>query len=119
MFIGSAFGPPAVFNGWRGVGGGNFDGDGQLDYVFFNPTTRQTAIWYLIGTRLHNHEFGLTLPAGWELIGVADFNIDGSPDYLLFNAATRRTAIWHLNNHSFVSSAFGPIIPPGWDIVLP
>ena len=43
-FIGSAFGPtPPV--GWALVGTGEFNNDWRADFVIFNASTRQTAIW--------------------------------------------------------------------------
>lgn len=92
----------------------DFNGDGYPDYVLYNPSTRQTVIWYLNNNVFVRAAYGPTLPAGWTLITEADFNRDGKPDYLLFNPTTRQTAIWYLNDNIHVGSAFGPTIPAGW-----
>jgi hypothetical protein len=97
----------------------DFDGDGNLDYLLFNPSTRQTAIRYLSGVTLVEGASGPTLPSAWALVGVGDFNGDGSPDYVLYNASTRQTAIWYMNNNVLTSSAFGPTLPGGWNLVAP
>jgi hypothetical protein len=94
----------------------DFNNDGHSDYLLYNPSTGQTAIWYMRNNMHVNGSFGPTLPAGWQLVGVADFNRDGHPDYLLFNAAARVTVIWYMNNKVRTGAAFGPIIPPGWSV---
>ena len=44
--IGAAWGP-TVLSGWVLVATADFNGDGKPDYVLYNGSTRQTAIWYL------------------------------------------------------------------------
>ena len=103
--------------GWNVVGVADFNGDGHPDYLLFNSSTRQTAIWYLNNNVFSSGLYGPTLPAGWSVVGVADFNGDGHPDYLLFNSSTRQTAIWYLNNNVFSSGLSGPTLPAGWSVV--
>ena len=103
--------------GWSVVGVADFNGDGHPDYLLFNSSTRQTAIWYLNNNVLSSGLSGPTLPAGWSVVGVADFNGDGHPDYLLFNSSTRQTAIWYLNNNVLSSGLYGPTLPAGWSVV--
>src|SRR5438128_10408310 len=74
----------------------DFNGDGKPDYLLYNVSTRQTAIWYPDNTVHIGSALGPTLPVGWELAGVADFNRDGHPDYPLFNTATRQADLWYL-----------------------
>src|SRR6266404_2985290 len=95
----------------------DFNRDGKPDYLLFNSSTRQTAIWYLNNNAFVSGAYGPTLPAGWMVAGVADFNRDGKPDFALFNPSTRQTAIWYLNNNVFVSAAFGPTLLPSWQLV--
>src|SRR5206468_3639482 len=92
----------------------DFNGDGKPDYLLYNVSTRQTAIWYLNNNVHIGGALGPTLPVGWELAGVADFNRDGHPDYLLFNTATRQTALWYLNKDVRIAFASGPTIPGVW-----
>ena len=94
----------------------DFNRDGKPDYVLYNASTRQTAIWYLNNNAYISGAFGPTLPTGQGLIDVADFNRDGKPDYVLFNTSTRQTAIRYLNNNVFVSSANGPTLPSGYQL---
>jgi FG-GAP-like repeat len=104
--IGAAWGP-TVPSGWELVGTADFNGDGKPDYVLFNATIRQTAIWYLDNNVLTGGDFGPTLPNGWNLVGVADFNGDGKADYLLYNPSTRQTVIWYLNRFVLIGRAYG------------
>ena len=49
------------------------------DYALFNPTTRQTAIWYLNNRVYLVGVYGPALPSGWQLVAVGDFNGDSKP----------------------------------------
>ena len=95
----------------------DFNGDGEPDYLLYNVSTRQTAVWYLNNNAFVAGTYAPTLPAGWRVVGVADFNGDSQPDYLLFNSTSRQTAIWYLSGTTLVSGAFGPSLPNGWDLV--
>src|SRR5205807_2456443 len=111
---------PTLPPGWSVVGVADFNDDdhpGHPDYLLFNSSTRQTAIWYLNNNVFSSGLYGPTLPVGWAVVGVADFNGDGKPDYLLYNGSTRQTAIWYLNNHVLSSGLYGPALPAGWSVV--
>src|SRR6478752_4227324 len=95
----------------------DFNGDGEPDYLLYNVSTRQTAVWYLNNNAFVAGTYAPTLPAGWRVVGVADFNGDGQPDYLLFNASTRQTAIWYLSGTTLIGVAYGPSLPSGWELV--
>ena len=104
----------------------DFNGDNKPDYLLFNSSTRQTAIWYLSGPTLVAGAFGpaipsITLSGGLtiviDLIGAADFDRDGKPDYALYSSAMQRTAVW--NNNALTSSAFGPSLPANWSLIAP
>src|SRR5207245_289759 len=92
----------------------DFNGDGKPDYLLYNVSTRQTAIWYLNNNVHIGDAVGPTLPVGYSIEGVADFNRDGHPDYALFNASTGRTAIWYLAGVTRIAAAYGPTIPGVW-----
>jgi hypothetical protein len=93
--------------------------DGEPDYLLYNASTRQTAVWYMNNNIFVGGGYGPTLPAGWLLLNVADFNGDAHPDYLLFNPTGRQTQIWYLSGGpapAFVSAAYGPKPPQRLDI---
>jgi FG-GAP repeat. len=64
-FIGSAYGPTVPI-GWELVATADLNGDGKPDYVLYNASTRQTAIWYLNNNVYVGGGYGPTLPAGME-----------------------------------------------------
>ena len=115
MFVGGAAGPTPP-SGWALVATGDFNNDGKPDYVLYNASTRQTAVWFLNNNVFVGGANGPTLPAAWSLVGVADFNKDGKRDYLLFNLTTRQTAIWYLSVTTRIGSAFGPTIAVGYNL---
>jgi hypothetical protein len=104
-------------SGTAGVEVADFNGDGKPDYVLYNPTTRQTMMWYLNNQVLMGHVYGPTLWQGWNPVGVGDFNGDGNPDYLLYNPTTRQTVTWYLNNQVLIGQANGPTLWQGWGLV--
>src|SRR4029453_7566750 len=116
MFIGSAWGPTPP-SGWALVATDEFNNDGKPDYVIYNPSTRQTAIWYLNNNMFIGGAYGPSIPAPWSLVGIADFNRDGKRDYLLFNPSTHNSVIWYLSGATRIGSAFGPTIAAGYNLV--
>jgi hypothetical protein len=101
------------------VGVADFNGDNKPDYLLFNSSTRQTAIWYLSGLTFVGGAYGPSIASGYTLIGAADFDRDGKPDYALYSSAMQRTAVWYLNNNAFTSGAFGPSLPANWSLIAP
>jgi len=97
----------------------DFNRDGKNDYLLFNPSTRQSAIWYMNNNVFGGGAYGPTLPAGWTLIGTADFSSDGKTDFVLFNPSTTQTALWYLSNNSLIGGAYGPVVTSGWALTAP
>jgi len=95
----------------------DFNGDGHPDYVLYNATTQQTAVWYLNNNVYIGSAFTPTLPAGWIVVSTADFNRDGHPDYALFRPSTRQTVIWYFSGVTRIGSTYGPTPPSGWALV--
>jgi hypothetical protein len=95
----------------------DFNGDGHPDYVLCNPSTHQTAIWYLNNNVFIGGALGPSITAGWALRGLADFNGDSHSDYALFAPNTNQTALWYLSGPTFIAGAYGPTLPNGWELV--
>ena len=57
----------------------DFNGGGKPDYALFNPTTRQTAIWYMNNNALIGGAYGPTLPSGWSLVATVISITTASP----------------------------------------
>ena len=71
----------------------DFDGDGNPDYLLFNPEHLLYGDLVSVCGYLSRGALGPTLPSALALVGVGDFNGDGSPDYVLYKASTGQTAI--------------------------
>jgi hypothetical protein len=95
----------------------DFNSDGHPDYVLQNPSTHQTAIWYLNNNVFVNSADGPTLPGNWRLNGVADFNGDSHADYALFSRAINQTAIWYMSGPTVINGVAGPALPGQWGLV--
>jgi hypothetical protein len=50
------------------IGAADFNGDGKPDYLLFNPSTRQTVIWYLNKNVYISAAFGPTPPTNWSVV---------------------------------------------------
>jgi hypothetical protein len=50
------------------VGVADFNGDGKADYLLYNPSTRQTVIWYLNRFVLIGRANGPTPWQGWSVV---------------------------------------------------
>src|SRR5262245_51497870 len=108
VHVGTVAGPH-VPAGWIPVSAADFNGDGHIDVLLFNPTTGQTWIGYLFGARIGN--YGPTLPSGRQLVATADFNQDGHPDFVLNLDGSSQTRIWYMNNNIHIGTASGPTLP--------
>ena len=95
----------------------DFNHDAKPDYLLYNASTRQTAVWYMNNNVLLFGVYYPTLPAGWNVIDVADFNGDGNVDYALFNSGTHQTAIFYLSGVTLLGGLYGPTLPGGWQLV--
>jgi len=110
--------------GWHVVAYADFNGDGVLDLVWQNDTTRQVTVWYLGGAggatfQGYNFLSAAGVP-GWHVAAVADFNGDGVPDLVWQNDSTRQVTVWYmggaggavLQGYNYLSAAG----VPGWHV---
>src|SRR5215831_15386896 len=114
---------------WQVVGGGDFNGDGFADVLWFNTDTGALDVWLLDG---HSNVIafpGLSAGCGsgcsppWQVVGVGDFNGDGFADVLWFNTATGGLDVWLLDGQNNViafpglSAGCGSGCSPPWRVV--
>jgi hypothetical protein len=92
----SSVGPSRVPAGWRAVGTGDFDKDGDPDVLLQNRDGT-LGVWFLNGTQLAST--GLLKPAqpgaGWTAVACFDVNSDGWPD-VVFQHSKGTLATWYL-----------------------
>jgi hypothetical protein len=56
------------FRRFEVAGLADFDGNGRPDYLLYNSSTRQTAVWYLNNYLLIGNAAGPTIWAGWSVV---------------------------------------------------
>ncbi|MCW3100866.1 MAG: (Myosin heavy-chain) kinase [Chthonomonadaceae bacterium] len=110
---------PNPFPGWKVVGVGDFNGDGESDLVFQNRTTHQVVIWFMDGPV---YQGGASLPyyppAGWQVVGTGDFNGDGKSDLVFQNQTTGRIVVWYMDGITYIGGSVLSAVPgPGWKVV--
>src|SRR5207248_1977694 len=99
------------------VGVADFNRDGHPDYLLFNSSTRQTAIWCLNNNVFSLGQFGPTIPAGWCVVGVVDFRRYCDLEFLVGMAIARTTVVWVLSDAGLISGQFRTISSAGWSVV--
>jgi hypothetical protein len=67
VFVSGAYGP-TIASGYQLQGTADFNGDGKPDYLLYNPSTRQTVIWYPTNNILLSGAYGPTVTPGWTLV---------------------------------------------------
>ena len=105
----------AVADGWKIVGSGDFNKDGETD-ILLRHSNGALAFWFLKGTSLTSGLVPLTVPQGWEIIGTGDFNNDGQSDIMLRHS-DKWLAFWFMDGTG-VSSGVVPVQEPdGWQVI--
>ena len=95
----------------------DFNGDFHPDFVLYNHSTHQTAIWYMNNNVHIGSHLGPTIPTGWVLECAEDFNDDNHTDYALFNPTTGQTSFKYMSGPTLIGSGSGPTLPSGWELV--
>ncbi len=104
-----------VGSGWKIVGLGDFNGDGNPDILWQNADGTP-AIWFLSGTNVVQM-VPLTNPgSSWKIVGVGDFNGDGKAD-ILWQYTDGTPGIWLMSGATPISQV--GLSNPGsaWKIV--
>ena len=99
----------------------DFNGDGLIDIVWHNPTTRAVVYWSMSGYDMSvGGALGPgTLPAGrWEVRTTADMNRDGRPDLVLQEVDTGELAVWVMNGTALTETRPLPrLSDPAWRVM--
>jgi hypothetical protein len=97
-------------NGWTPVLTADFNGDGNTDVLWYQPSTGTSRVWLLNGTQVigvQSLSFQCsTNPGGacqgWSIIGAGDINQDGHTDLTWYNAASGAIETWILDGNGTV-----------------
>jgi hypothetical protein len=116
--------------GWSLAGVGDFDGDGNLDLLWFSPSTGRVKIWPMSGVSrrtVAGQPVEIVLQptvdpnAGWTIAGVGDVDNDGISDIIWWNQADGRVNHWLMTPSISVkpeSGGIGAHTSPGtWKVV--
>ncbi len=78
---------------------GDFNGDGIMDLLWWNPDNNQLSIWFMSNGQVTSVSApGEALNINeWLLIATADFNGDGACDLLWWKPETGETQVWYLD----------------------
>ena len=105
---------------WKPVGVGDFNGDSTKDVVWFNPTTRQVAIWFMApnGEKVSDILLSDQPDEGWQPMVVQDADGNGTLDIIWQNVSTRVVSAWLMEDTEVKAMRNYDFIPdPEWTLV--
>jgi hypothetical protein len=85
---------------------GDFNGDGVMDLLWWDPATGELSIWYMSGGAVQSVGTpgdGMDI-SQWLLINTGDFNNDGICDILWWNPETGVAQVWYMSASASASS---------------
>jgi hypothetical protein len=115
----------AKYAGFNLVAVDDLDGDGEVDYLYWNKTNHKTVIVLAADLRASRlPKSGPTIPAGWQLLGADGYlGANSLPNWILFKPGTAKTApltaFWKMaNTTTYGGSKAGPSLPSGATLLV-
>ena len=100
---------------WQVVADGDFNGDGNDDFVVQN-SNGAPQIWLMNGTTIASTVALPIPPSSWHIIATGDFNGDGHPD-ILWQNTNGQPSIWEMNGTSIISAVGLATPPASWRVI--
>jgi subtilisin-like proprotein convertase family protein len=100
LTTGTFLNPPALEDvNWKMVGTGYFNGDDQLDILWWHQVSGQLVMWHMSGIDLVSGV--MTTPSGladvnWRPVAIGDFNFDERPDLVWRHQASGQNVLWYM-----------------------
>jgi hypothetical protein len=95
--------------GWKVVGSGDFNNDGNSDILWWHPSSGSVSVWLLNGSLqvlgTQSVSWSAAASGGWEIVGTGDFNGDGNTDILWWHGQTGGVGPWYLDGRGKVLSS--------------
>jgi hypothetical protein len=130
----------AVDANWEIVAALDYNGDGLVDFMWYNPNSGKIVSWFMNAAYVRTSGF-FTNPANagdnnWKVLASSDYGIGadgadaaapvpGSNDLIWRNATSGNFVAWHLDyarnrTHGLLTTPSGPPVnPTQWSIVGP
>jgi C1A family cysteine protease len=108
---------------WKIACTGDFNSDGQPDFIWQNQSTGQLYYWLMNGVTRSSGGYlnpSKTSSTSWKIAGCGDLNGDGKPDIIWQNQSTGQLYYWLMNGVTMSSGGY--LIPSktsdlNWNIV--
>ena len=107
---------------WKIIGTGDFNSDGNSDYLWQHQARGDIYIWFTDG--YHPTSASYYIPArddiNWKVVAIADFNGDGNSDLLWRHQVNGQNEVWFMDGVTQTGSAsIQTVADTNWRIAGP
>ncbi len=92
---------------WKIIGTGDFNSDGNSDYLWQHQARGDIYIWFTNGyvPTSESHYIPARDDINWKIVAIADFNNDGKPDILWRHQVNGQNEVWFMDGVTYSGSA--------------